>query len=173
MILLGALFSKSMTGYDLKKIFSMSFAYFSGMSYGSIYPALKKLEAEGLISMQLEIQESAPNRKVYTITQKGRQAFLEALGLPFGIERHKNSFLMRLFFFSHLPQEKRLVAAANYLESIHSSLRELEEARPEIEARADRFQLLCFQFGLQYLKDLARNVNKVIEAINDDERRKP
>ena len=126
-ILLGALFSDSMTGYELKKIFSLSFAYFSGLSYGSIYPALKKLEEEGLISMRLEIQESAPNRKVYTITKKGQQAFLQALRLPLELERYKNSFLMRLFFFSHLSQEERLGAADNYLKSIQLSRKELEK----------------------------------------------
>jgi len=166
-ILLGALFTESMTGYELKKIFSLSFAYFSGLSYGSIYPALKKMEEEDLISMRLEIQESAPNRKVYTITKKGKQAFLEALRLPFGLERHKNSFLLRLFFFSHLSQKERLDSADNYLKSIQSSRKELEEVQPEIEAHADRFQFLCFQFGLRYLKDLTRNVEKVIEALEE------
>jgi DNA-binding PadR family transcriptional regulator len=169
-ILLGALSSASMTGYELKKIFSLSFSYFSGLSYGSIYPALKKMEAEGLISMRLEIQETAPNRKIYTITPKGQRAFREALRLPFGMERHKNSFLMRLMFFSHLSREERLDAANNYLESIHSSLRELKDIEPEIKARADRFQFLCFQFGLRYVQDLARNVAAVIEALNDNER---
>lgn len=171
-ILLGALINKSMTGYELKKIFSLSFAYFSGLSYGSIYPALKKMEEEKLITMRLEIQESAPNRKVYTITKKGKQAFLEALRLPFGIERHKNSFLLRLFFFSHLSQQERLGAADNYLKSIRFAFKELEAARPEIEAHADRYQFLCFQFGLRFLKDLARNVEEVIEALAEDQKHK-
>ena len=42
--------------------------------------------------IQLEIQENAPNRKVYTITQKGRQVFLESLKSPFGIQGVKNVF---------------------------------------------------------------------------------
>ena len=43
-VLLGFLMNTSMTGYDLKKAFSISFSFFSGLSYGSIYPALKKME---------------------------------------------------------------------------------------------------------------------------------
>ena len=84
-------------------------------------------------------------------------------------KRYKNSFLMRLFFFSHLSQEERLDAADNYLKSIQLSRKELEEVQPEIEAHADRFQFLCFQFGLRYLKDLVRNVEKVIEAMQEDQ----
>jgi DNA-binding PadR family transcriptional regulator len=168
-ILLGSLFDKSLSGYDLKKLFSLSFAFFSGLSYGSIYPALKQLEQEGLITMKLEIQESAPNRKVYTITQAGKQAFLNSLKSPFGLERYKNALLMRMFFFAHLSKKERLEAADNYLNQIRSIAGELQAVQPDVEANADRFQLLCFQFGLRFSKDLIRNVEKVISELQKDE----
>jgi DNA-binding PadR family transcriptional regulator len=168
-IVLGSLFDKSLSGYDLKKIFSLSFAFFSGLSYGSIYPALKKLEQAGLISMKLEIQENAPNRKVYTITRAGKQAFLDSLRSPFGLEGVKNAFLMRMFFFEHLSQPERLDAANDYLEQVRSVADHLENLRPEIEAHADRYQLLCFQFGLRFFKDLIANVEKVIADLEKDE----
>ena len=168
-IVLGSLFDKSLSGYDLKKIFSLSFAFFSGLSYGSIYPALKKLEQAGLISMKLEIQENAPNRKVYTITRAGKQAFLDSLRSPFGLEGVKNAFLMRMFFFEHLSQPERLDAANDYLEQVRSVADHLENLRPEIEAHADRYQLLCFQFVLRFFKDLIANVEKVIADLEKDE----
>ena len=164
-ILLGSLFDKSLSGYDLKKLFSLSFAFFSGLSYGSIYPALKQLKQEGLITMKLEIQESAPNRKVYTITEAGKKAFLNSIKSPFGIERYKNALLMRMFFFAHLSEKERLEAANDYLDQAKSVAEELQAARPEVEANADRFQLLCFQFGLRFSKDLIRNVEKVITKL--------
>jgi DNA-binding PadR family transcriptional regulator len=164
-ILLGSLFDKSLSGYDLKKLFSLSFAFFSGLSYGSIYPALKKLEGEGLITMKLEIQESAPNRKVYTITEAGKRAFLNSLKSPFGLERYKNAFLMRMFFFERLSKKERLEAAYDYLDQIKSVAKELAAARPEIEANADRYQILCFQFGLRFTRDLIRNVEQVIAGL--------
>ena len=82
-ILLGFLTRQSLTGYELKKRFSISFSFFSGASYGSIYPALKKMEREGLVTQQLEIQDGAPNRKVYSITAAGRKVFIEALTAPY------------------------------------------------------------------------------------------
>ena len=68
-IILGFLMDNSMTGYELKKAFSISFSFFSGISYGSIYPALKKMEGEGLITMIHQIADgfrtgrSTPPRK--------------------------------------------------------------------------------------------------------------
>ena len=164
-ILLGLLMWKSMTGYEMNKVFSISFSFFSGLSYGSIYPALKKMERQGLITMELEIQDGAPNKKVYTITEAGRQAFLEALKAPPAPERYKDVFLMRLFFFDYLSPEERMAIAGEYLGSIEAMQQRLESARPEIEAHADRFQYLCFQFGLRFFEDLRKNIAETIQAL--------
>jgi DNA-binding PadR family transcriptional regulator len=168
-ILLGFLMNSSMTGYDLKKAFSISFSFFSGLSYGSIYPALKKMEIQGLVSKRTEIQDGAPNRKIYTITDAGRVAFLDSLRSPLAHEQPKSPFLMKLFFFAHLSPEERHVIADKYLKSAEELRGQLEAARPQVEAHADRFQYLCFQFGLRFFQDLARNVSETIHALNEEE----
>ena len=167
-VLLGFLMRQSMTGYDLKKAFSMSFSFFSGLSYGSIYPALKKMERQGLISKQLEIQDGAPNRKVYTITEVGREYFLESLKTPFSSEQPKDSFLMRLFFFAHLAPEERKAIAIKQLDSVKQVSAQLEATRLEIQLCADRFQYLCFEFGTRFFNDLARNLAQVVDALDEE-----
>lgn len=166
-VLLGFLMRQSMTGYDLKKAFSISFAFFSGLSYGSIYPALKKMEKAGLITKQVEIQDGAPNRKVYTITEAGRTAFLNSLKSSLLPEQPKSAFLMRLFFFAHLSPKDRKWVALKHLGSIRKLQAELEGVQPEVAARADRFQYLCFEFGLRSLNDMARNISHVIDALEE------
>ena len=160
--------AKSMTGYELKKFFSISFYFFSGLSYGSIYPALKKMETEGLISMRLEIQDGAPNRKVYTITEEGKEVFVEALKQPISFNRQKNDFLTRLFFFAHLSPKESLGAVQNYLESIIQVQQELQEVQPRIEGRADKYQYLCFQFGLRFFQDLVGNISDIAKALEQE-----
>jgi DNA-binding PadR family transcriptional regulator len=166
-MLLGFLMHSSMTGYELKKVFALSFSFFSGLSYGSIYPALRKMEQEGLITMRLEIQDGSPNRKVYTITDAGKQAFFQALKEPLHFEKQRNAFLTRLFFFAHLSQGERVASARKYLDSVKQVRGELEAARPQIELRANRYQYLCFQFGLRFFEDLAGNLSEVIGALED------
>lgn len=167
-ILLGFLMGRSMTGYDLKKIFAISFSFFSGLSYGSIYPALRKMEGEGLIDMRMEMRKSAPNRKVYSITDAGRKAFLEVLRAPLAFEGARSAFLARLFFFAHLAPEERLSSACGYFESVKQVKETLKQATPEIEAKADRFQLLCFRFGLRFFDDLSRNIAQTLESLEKE-----
>jgi len=167
-ILLGFLMYGSMTGYELKKFFSISFSFFSGLSYGSIYPALRKMEQEGLITMRLEVQDGAPNRKVYTITDFGRKAFVRTLGTPFHFERQKNPFLTRLFFFAHLSKKARMNTAVGYLDSVKQVQEELEAARSKIETHADRYQVLSFQFGVRFFQDMVGNISEIVHALENE-----
>jgi hypothetical protein len=75
-------------------------------------------------------------------------------------------FLLTKYIIS---KKERLDAAYNYLDQIKSVAGELQSAQPDVEARADRFQFLCFQFGLRFFKDLMRNVEKIIGELQKDE----
>jgi len=169
-MLLGFLMSGSMTGYELKKRFSISFSFFSGLSYGSIYPSLRKMAQEGWITLKVEIQDGSPNRKVYTITDEGRKVFLENLRAPFALERLKNAFLARLFFFAYLTPEERLDSANQHLGSIKEMQRNIRALEPQIRGRADEYQYLCYSFGVRFFEDLVRNVTQVVRKL---EKKKP
>jgi DNA-binding PadR family transcriptional regulator len=167
-IILGFLMRGSKTGYELKQYFSISFSFFSGLSFGSIYPALRRMAQQGLVTMRQERQTRAPDRKVYTITGKGREVFLDALRAPLALDTGKSPFLMRLFFFADLSPEDRVTMLRNHLEAIRQQYRRLDALRPQIEAHADRFQHLCFQFGLRFHKDLAGNIEEILRSLEYD-----
>jgi DNA-binding PadR family transcriptional regulator len=161
----------SKTGYELKQYFSISFSFFSGLSYGSIYPALRRMAQQDLVTMRKERQTHAPDRKVYTITEKGQEVFLEALRAPLVLSTGKSPFLMRLFFFADLSPEDRVTMVRNHLEAVRQQYQHLESLRPQIEAHANRFQHLCFQFGLRFHKDLTANVEEVLHSLEEESRR--
>jgi len=164
-IILGFLSCKSLTGYELRRFFSISFSFFSGMSYGSIYPSLRRLEREGLVTMSLRRGKGAPDSKLYTITPAGRRAFREALLLPLPVERFRSPFLMRLFFFAGLTPAERGEIVAGFLAAVRLLHRELVKLEPEIKANADFFQHQCFLFGVRFFRDLTRNVAAVQRAL--------
>jgi|SRR5690606_5977369 len=65
------------SGYDLKKSWDEGpFAYLGGASYGSIYPTLAKMEVDGLIRSREEAQAGKPPRRVYSLTERGSEAFV-------------------------------------------------------------------------------------------------
>jgi PadR family transcriptional regulator AphA len=69
--ILGILSYQPLTGYDLKKIIQDSpFMYWSGNN-NQIYKSLVELLEEGLVTNEVQHQESSPSKKIYTITQAG------------------------------------------------------------------------------------------------------
>ena len=94
-LILAILSFKDTTGYDIRKMSTEGpYSYFVDIGYGSIYPTLAKLEAEGLVTSQIEVQIGKPDRKVYAITDSGRNEFINALALPPKRDKFKSEFLL-------------------------------------------------------------------------------
>ena len=73
--ILGLLMKKDMTGYELTKEFNSALFEFWNASHSQIYPKLKALTKEGLIEYHIEITGTVLEKKVYTITDAGKEAF--------------------------------------------------------------------------------------------------
>lgn len=83
------------TGYEIKKMSSDShYAYFVDASFGSIYPALSKLEVEGCLTSREEREPGKPARKVYSITDQGRMELATHMAEPPKKDIFKSEFLL-------------------------------------------------------------------------------
>ncbi|MEK8127208.1 DUF4180 domain-containing protein [Paenibacillus filicis] len=61
------------TGYDLKKMIEESSAMYWSGNNNQIYKSLVQLLDEGLVTNEVQHQESSPSKKIYTITGKGQE----------------------------------------------------------------------------------------------------
>jgi DNA-binding PadR family transcriptional regulator len=86
------------SGYDIRKAVESSVGYFWGESYGQIYPALKRLAAEGLIVPSKPASGPGQRRREYALTDAGRDCLREWLAQPFQNDPPRNEFLLKLFF---------------------------------------------------------------------------
>ncbi|MEM8855542.1 MAG: PadR family transcriptional regulator, partial [Pseudomonadota bacterium] len=101
------------TGYEIKKeSVEGDYRYFIEASFGSIYPALARLAAEGYVTVREEAQSGKPSRKIYAITDSGRAAFLDALSSLPGPDVFRARFLLLAKFATQLP-EASVVAAVD------------------------------------------------------------
>ena len=112
---LGALSFKEGTGYDIKKLFEAAFSHFQNASYGSIYPALRQLEADGLVTCRVEPGDKHPDKKLFTLTQAGATRLAEELASTPATERIRSDFLA-LLFFAHLMPGDLLAAKLDEIE---------------------------------------------------------
>jgi DNA-binding PadR family transcriptional regulator len=99
---LGFLMDAELTGYDLKRRFQESVGFFYRVSDGSLYPALKKLARDKLVTMHTE-RNGKRARKVYAITPLGRQHFLKMLAEPSPPVFVHDEGQVKIYFGHHNP----------------------------------------------------------------------
>lgn len=126
-VCLGMLTDGEASGYDMKKCFESSFGHFFPAGYGSIYPALATLARNGLVEYELEAQEGKPDRKVYSITEKGREALMEGLANPNPSHKLRSEFLAVAWFAHLMPAGQVNTVIENRLQDIDEFLEMIEQ----------------------------------------------
>lgn len=134
---LSILYEGEATGYEIRRLcVEGECSYFIEASFGSIYPALAKLEDEGLVTSRTEQQSGKPAKKVYSITEAGRTAFAEELAGPLGDDVFRSPFLLFARYAHILPRELVEARANEFLQRTIDGHRKLEEAFQERSSTA-------------------------------------
>ena len=116
------------TGYEIRRLcVEGECSYFIEASYGSIYPALARLEADGLVTSRTEQQEGKPAKKVYSITAAGREAFVAELGEPLGEDMFRSPFLLFARFASLLPADLVTSRVEEQLDKLSHAVSKLDQ----------------------------------------------
>ena len=76
--ILGLLKQQPMHGYQLSRELGESLGGFWRVSYGSLYPTLRRLERDGSVEPEQTEAVGGRRKTVYRITESGEQAFLRA-----------------------------------------------------------------------------------------------
>ncbi len=102
--LLGLLQYQDGSGYDMAKMFEGSLNFFWHAQSSQIYREFARMEEKGWVTCQSIIQDGRPNKKVYSITDAGREEFARWLSeAELEPENPHNVVLMRVFFGSGDP----------------------------------------------------------------------
>lgn len=97
--ILGLLTVAPMTGYDLKtQAFDNTIAHFWQADQAQIYRTLSAMVDDGWVESTLEVQEGRPNRKVYHITDAGREELRRWLHTEQPLPVYREPFLVQMFF---------------------------------------------------------------------------
>jgi len=97
--MLGILAEKDLHGYELKSSFDEKVGEFWSLNYGQIYTTLDRLEKEDLVTHDRQAQDRRPDRKIYSITRKGREELDEWLSTPVGkVRALRDEFFIKLVF---------------------------------------------------------------------------
>ena len=126
--ILGLINRKAMTGYDLMKEFTIDLVNFWHAQHSQLYPELKKLTNEGLITFETVLQGEKLEKKLYSITEEGKKVFLSWLAKQDPLEpTPKDIFRLKAYFIESMRKE-------DILKQFHYQLDQRKEKLAKLEA---------------------------------------
>jgi DNA-binding PadR family transcriptional regulator len=169
-IIEGLLMENEMSGYDIN--LSMKNTQLFKAGFGNIYPTLKKLEAAGSI-VSREVVETGRYKKKYTITEKGKKEFLAWLEQPVELKKSNYDYLIKMYFYRYLPQEKVKALIAEFIENLNTFIRRLEVFESVFKNKLEHnikdfyFQMATLHFSIDQLRFLRDWYQKFLDGLED------
>jgi DNA-binding transcriptional ArsR family regulator len=158
-------------GYDIEQVIeARGMREWTEIGFSSIYYLLNKLEKGGMIESQLKQPEGkGPARKVYSITEEGRQVQFEgtvtALSSP---QSGSSQFLLGLSNFPIVPREQALIALNSYASKMEERLNHVlgraEEQRP-----MPPFVEAMFDYSVTMYEAEKKWIEKYIQQVEENE----
>ena len=152
-VLIGMVLNEPLTGYDIKKYIEVSIGNFFKVSYGNLYPALKKLADKGFLTTEEEMQGNRI-KKYYQATELGKAEFLEWLSAPADFSAKLQAFMVKIFFFGELPEnirKQRFYECELYIQQGLQKLNKMKEQYEHFSSESDRayFEVATLHYAIQ------------------------
>ncbi len=125
------------SGYDVTKWLAVVASHFWPVGHSSIYPALAALEADGLVHHEAVSSEQGPERKVYSLTDCGREALLAWVDGPLETAQVRDAQLVQALCYGFLPQERALARLAQVRRAHVDRLAHYEELERQLRSGHD------------------------------------
>ncbi|MDJ0796699.1 MAG: PadR family transcriptional regulator [Calothrix sp. MO_167.B12] len=123
---------KAYSGYEIAKEFAGSIGYFWQATHQQIYRELKKLETEGWVSVEVISQGKALDKKVYHLTELGKQYLIEWIDQECELGAIKEDILVKIF-------SGHLVPGVVLIQQLEMHLRQHMKKLAIYEGMAEKF----------------------------------
>lgn len=147
--ILGILTDGPLHGYELKRVLADSEHGFWTVSFGSIYPALRRLEKQGFVNVGTE---GGSRRKVYQLTPEGKAHFQELLESP-GAAEEERAFTLKMSFFRFLDPDSRIGVLerrrAHLTTRLTESRKSMKDSANRTKRRMDAYTLALMNRSVQ------------------------
>jgi DNA-binding PadR family transcriptional regulator len=166
---LGLLQERPMHGYELRKELATKLGTIrAAISYGTLYPTLKRLQTAGWITESEADQTIVPpmtskrGRVVYKITADGKERFAELLGQA-GPETYDDAgFGVHFAFFARTDQATRLRILEGRRRRIEERREGLRDVLSRASGRLDAYTLELQRHGLDACEREVRWLEELI-----------
>ena len=143
------------SGYDLRTRFNNSIGSFWSATHQQVYKELAILAELGWLSFEEVAQVGKPAKKIYRVTEEGREELKRWVQTPVKSMKVKYPFLIKVFAGEHLTKEQLLAdIEANHQEheetlAAYKKLEQWVLALPELELKRYKLPYATMKLGMK------------------------
>lgn len=168
--ILAGLWVKPHTGYELAKEFSESVGNFWTASHQQIYRELEKIQKGGWAKVKAEEQDGKPDRKIYSISEKGKKELLRWMEDPLPPLARRDPLLVKLYIGHIAPKPllQELVAHRKLHVETLAHLQAIEKryfSDPKEVSEKDKFKYFTLRRGLLYEEAWLKWCDEVVSGL--------
>jgi DNA-binding PadR family transcriptional regulator len=168
---LGLLHESPMHGYELRKQLNAVLGWGRLLSYGSLYPALKKMLKAGWIAEHVSPPEpgatSRRHRIVYELTPAGDERFVKLMADAGPSAWEDEVFDVRFAFFSRTDMEIRLRILEGRRTRLQERLERVQSQLTRTQRQMDRYGAELQRHGVESVEREVRWLSDLINAERD------
>ena len=168
---LGLLHEGPMHGYELRKRLNLMLGWGRVLSYGSLYPALKKMLRANLIT-EVSATTAPISRRpriVYEVTPAGNEHFQRLMSEVGPTAWEDDTFDIRFAFFSSTDMEIRLRVLEGRRSRLQERLARVQGELERTQAEVDRYAAELQRHGVESVEREVRWLSDLIRAERGDE----
>jgi DNA-binding PadR family transcriptional regulator len=169
---LGLLHDAPMHGYELRKRLNVLLGSFRAFSYGTLYPCLKGLVAQGFLIEDNPDTEYIPatalngkrSKIVYRLTGEGKQRFEELLADSGPDAWEDEHFGVHFAFFGQTDRAVRMRVLEGRRSRLEERMERMRTSLSRTRERLDGYTLELQRHGLESVEREVRWLNELIET---------
>jgi len=165
---LGLLHESPLHGYELRKQVNEVLGWSRLLSYGSLYPALKKMLKAGWIAEHVAAPEpgavSRRHRIVYELTPAGDAQFNRFMSDVGPSAWEDDNFDVRFAFFSRTDMEARLRILEGRRSRLQERLDRVQHQLDRTQRQVDRYAMELQRHGVESVEREVRWLSELISA---------
>ena len=169
---LGLLHETPLHGYELRKRLNALLGTFRAWGYGSLYPCLKQLLAQGLIAEETDDPQDGAGRAragrrskiVYRLTADGKERLQDLLAESGPAAWEDDGFGVHFAFFGQTRADIRLRILEGRRTRLEERLDGVRAAMARTRERLDTYTLELHRHGLESVEREVRWLNELIAS---------
>ncbi|NNG96747.1 PadR family transcriptional regulator [Gordonia araii] len=164
------------TGYEIAQQFDRSIGHFWSATHQQVYRTLKRLHTDGLVDFEPVVQDGRPDKKVYQLSDAGRESLAKWVSTPTPVTPLRNELGVKVRGAEHGDLGSIILEVEQYREKsrllldLYRGFAEQDYPDPDSLSGRKLHQYLVLRGGIRAAQSAVEWCDEVVDGLTREQR---